>query len=185
MFNKVKPIEFLLVLVLLCLGAFARFLPHRPNFTPVLAVALFSGFYLPRKLVWLLPVLIMFISDLFLGFYSPLVMASVYSSVALSALLGLYLKKKESRWLAIGAGALFSSFLFFLITNFAVWAFTPWYSKTTAGLFQCYFLALPFFKNTLSSTVFYSVCLFSAYHLAEFWLLKFFPAKHQFVKIDK
>ncbi|MFA4818191.1 MAG: DUF6580 family putative transport protein, partial [Parcubacteria group bacterium] len=59
-----------------------------------------------------------------------------------------------------------SSITFFLVTNFAVWAFFDWYPHTWAGLITNFTLALPFFRNTLLGDVFYTGVLFGAYELA-------------------
>lgn len=147
-------------------GVAIRLLPHAPNFTPILAVALFSGSYLKKKYAFIVPVAAMFLSDIFIGTYNPLIMGSVYASMIGAVLIGTYVKKDKT-WTKIGAGALAAPVLFFLITNFAVWAFTPWYAKTFAGLIECFTLALPFFRNTLASSVIYSGAFFGAYEIAE------------------
>ena len=56
--------------------------------------------------------------------------------------------------------------IFFLLTNFSVWLFTPWYSKDISGLLYCYTLALPFFRNTLAGNVFYAFSFFGIYEMA-------------------
>lgn len=142
-----------------------RLLPHAPNFTPLLAISLFSGTYLKKKWAMTVPVAAMLLSDLLIGTYQPLVMLSVYASMLAAVGIGVYLKKDKT-WLKVGAGSLLAPVIFFLTTNFAVWAFTPWYPPTLAGLIECYTLALPFFRNTLTSTILYSTAFFGAYELA-------------------
>ena len=50
---------------------------------------------------------------------------------------------------------LISSIVFFVITNFGVWAISGMYEKNFSGLVQSYFMAIPFFHNTLISTLLY------------------------------
>ncbi len=61
--------------------------------------------------------------------------------------------------------SLLSSVIFFIITNFAVWLFSSWYPRTKEGLFLCFFLALPFFKNTLLSDLFFVPIFFYGYEM--------------------
>jgi len=184
--KKAKKLEFLLAFQILIFGILLRFLPHAPNFAPVGAVSLFAGFYFSRRTALILPLLLMLLSDFFLGFYEVLVMAAVYLSFALTVFLG-FLLKKINKLAGVPLGALFASLIFFVLTNFAVWAFTPWYSKTLTGLFQAYLMALPFFKNTLLSNFFYSAIFFGLYELGKLWLRKKLLAgeKAAFFKVVK
>jgi hypothetical protein len=99
-----------------------------------------------------------------LGFYSH--MAVVYFSFALIVCVGLWLQKRRSAFNIAGA-ALASSILFFLLTNFGVWAFGSLYPKTLEGLLACYVAAIPFFQNTLQGDLFFSVVLFGGFALLE------------------
>ncbi len=62
-----------------------------------------------------------------------------------------------------------SSILFFVVTNFGVWAFSSLYSKTMEGLITCYVAAIPFLQNTLFGDIFYTAVLFGSFALAEKW----------------
>jgi len=168
---KKKNIEFIIALLFILIGVSLRLLPHTPNFTPIAAVALFGGVYFSKKIALILPLVAMLISDIFIGFYEPKLMFFVYGSFVLSVVLGFWLKKHKN-WYMVGGSAILSSILFFLITNFAVWAFTPWYAKTLSGIYQCYLMALPFFRNTLIGDLFYATVFFGAYELAVFCLKK-------------
>jgi hypothetical protein len=65
---------------------------------------------------------------------------------------------------AVVAGTtLASSALFFVVTNFGVWAMQSWYPKTAAGLIDCYALAIPFLRNTVAGDVFYVAAMFGIY----------------------
>ncbi|HKK11665.1 MAG TPA: DUF6580 family putative transport protein, partial [Flavobacteriaceae bacterium] len=57
------------ILLFIVAAALFRLLPHLPNVTPVTAMALFSGVYFTnKKYAFLIPLLVMFLSDIVLGF---------------------------------------------------------------------------------------------------------------------
>lgn len=149
--------------------ALIRLMPHPWNFTPIAAMALFGGTYLNRKYALIIPLAAMLISDYFIGFYDIRLMIAVYGSFLLIGLMGVWLKNHKSIFNVISA-SLSGSILFFLITNFAVWAFSSWYAKDFSGLIYCYTLALPFFKNTLMGDLFYTGALFGFYETVMLWM---------------
>jgi len=167
--KKIQITEVAIAVLLVLIGVGSRLLLHPPNFTPIAAIALFAGVYLPRRTALILPVAAMVISDIFIGYYEISLMAVVYGSFLLCVFLGFWLKKNK-KWYTIGGSAILGAVLFFIITNFAVWAFTPWYAKTFVGLIQCYFIALFFFKNTLLGNLFYVSVFFGSYELARAWV---------------
>ncbi len=164
--EKIPEIILFLVFVLVSVGM--RLLPHAPNFTPVAAIALFGGVYFSKKMAFVLPIAAMVISDIFIGYYEPALMASVYGSFILCVILGFWLKNHK-KWYTILGSSVVGAVLFFLITNFSVWAFTPWYPKTFSGIIQCYLMALPFFRNTLLGDLFYVTVFFGSYELIKIW----------------
>ena len=141
----------------------ARLLPHIPNTAPVGALALFLGLRLSgwHKIPLLLVVL--FVTDLLIGFYNPYVMLSVYGSFLLILALGSLNKKYADKFSFVLGGSLLGSFLFFIITNAAVWAFGTMYTHTWAGLILCYALALPFFGYTLLGDIFWNTAFYSGH----------------------
>lgn len=169
-----KKAEFLIALVFILIGISLRFLPHPPNFSPVTAIALFGGVYFSRKIALIVPIIVLIISDIFIGYYELTLMASVYGSFLLVVGLGFWLKKRK-KWYNILGCTLFGSLLFFIITNFAVWAFTPWYDKTISGFIQCYLMALPFFKNALLGNLVFVPIFFGAYEMARKLYQRFYP----------
>ncbi|MCX6759121.1 MAG: hypothetical protein NT012_00910 [Candidatus Nealsonbacteria bacterium] len=171
--KKGKILEFSIALFLILIGVSLRFLPHPPNFSPVIAISLFGGVYFSKRIAFILPILIMLISDIFIGYYEIGLMASVYGSFVLCVFLGSWLKEHK-KWQTILGSSILSALIFFILTNFAVWAFTPWYAKTFSGIIQCYLMALPFFKNTLLGNFFYVAVLFGTYEIAEIWIRKKF-----------
>jgi hypothetical protein len=85
--------------------------------------------------------------------------------------------RRYLKWYSVPTASLISSLAFFLITNFAVWAFFSWYPHTFAGLVSCFTLALPFFRNTLLGDLVYSGIFFGAYELMLFLAAKRVTAK--------
>ena len=150
------------------LSIVARLLPHPANFTPIAALALFAGVYGTRISKWylLLPLGAMLASDLFVGFYEWQTMAVVYASFFAIALLGLLVRMFEVRLQTVVLGTLSGSLLFYLTTNFAVWAFSGMYALTFDGLMLSYYMALPFFKFTLLGDLFYVSLFFGIYEFA-------------------
>lgn len=141
---KLKFIAFLIGI-----AALSRLLPHPFNFTPIGAIALFSGVYISNKrLAFALPLLTLLFSDILLqivngsGFYKD--MFFVYGSFALVVGLGVFLKGKEQRQ-TIMVASLVGSILFFLITNFGTWLmYDNMYVNSGQGLLSCYIAGIPF-----------------------------------------
>ena len=128
------------LIALLCAIAAAaalRLVPHPPNFSPIDAMALFSGAYLGRRgaLAFAAPLGALVLSDLVLGFYHG--MATVYFSVALIVLLGSVALNRVSA-VRVAAAAIASSILFFAVTNFGMWLWSGIYPRTLGGLEACY-----------------------------------------------
>ncbi|HAF14142.1 MAG TPA: hypothetical protein DCK99_10690 [Blastocatellia bacterium] len=161
--------RFVVVALIILAAAASRLIPHPPNLASITAVALFGGAYLnDKRLALLVPVAALLLSDLVLGFYSH--MEIVYGSFLIVVCIGFWLQRRRSA-LRIAGAALASSVIFFVVTNFGVWAFEPLYSKTAAGLLACYVAAIPFFQNTLVGDAVYTTVLFGGFALAE----KLFP----------
>ncbi len=145
----------ILVIALAAYGVLARLIPHSPNFVPITALALVGGLYLPRKMAYIVPSAAMLASDLFIGFYHPLIMVSVYGCLLFATYMGTWAKKHKNVG-TIVAVTFASSILFYFATNTMVWAFGALYPRTFAGLMESYYLALPFFRNSLLSDFFYT-----------------------------
>ena len=145
-----------IVLFLYFIGfiALSRIIPHPPNFTPVIAMAIFMP-YLTRNLTsaMLVPLSSMFVSDLVLGLHSS--MFWVYGSILIGTTLSHYTMSIKKTYVHLGSNALLSATIFFVITNFAVWMSGTMYPLTMDGLILCYTMAIPFFGNTLAGTLFY------------------------------
>ena len=151
----------LIIPAIIIFAAFTRLMPHPPNFTPIIAMGLFGGAYLKdKRWALMLPVIAMLISDLFLGFHGTMIW--VYGSLIIITAMGFLLNSgvtlKNGAIATIGG-----SLLFFVVTNFGVWTFGSFYPKTVEGLISCYSAGIPFFGNTLASSVFYSGLMFFGY----------------------
>jgi len=149
----------MLAISLIIMGILLRFIPHTANFTPVAAIAIFAGVYLNKKQALIVPLLLMVLSDLFLGMHN--VVLFTWGSFVLVALLGIWAKNHKT-FKVIVSTAIVSSVLFYLITNFGVWAM-GWYPRTAKGLLDCYILGLPFLRAFTAATLVYTVVFFGAY----------------------
>ena len=161
-FNKNLKNYFLPICLILVLS-FSRLIPHPWNFTPILAVGIFSGFYFKNFILSLFIVVFsMFLGDLYLGFHST--MFFTYISLAVAVVIGLFIK--HFKFTEILFSGLASSVCYFIITNFGAWLTLEMYEKNFAGLLQSYVLAIPFFHNTLISTFLYLIVLKLIFDLA-------------------
>jgi hypothetical protein len=161
-------------------AAASRLVPHPHNFAPVTAMALFGGAcFLQKRWAFVVPLAAMFLSDLVIGFRG-LVWADYaqmgvgYGCLALIVPLGFWLQGRRKLLPIVGA-TLGGSFVFFVVTNFAVWALQPLYPvprypSTMEGLGMCFTQALPFFWNTLRGDAVYATALFGGLALIENWL---------------
>jgi hypothetical protein len=172
----------ILLVIMVLSTACLRFLPFAfpiPfHFSPVNAIALFSGAYFANRFQsFLVPLLSIWVSDLFLNylymhqfqpFYSGFYWQ--YGTYILLVILGSFLTSK-SRVTPIVISSLSASLLFFVITNFGVWFSFNMYPKTFAGLVLCYEAAIPFFKTTLISDMCFTTLLFGI----AVWVNKKYP----------
>ncbi len=157
----------MLALFLLILGIASRLVIHVPNFTPVLALALFGGVYLSPRRAVVMPLVLMMVSDLLIGGHNTIFFT--WGSVALISLLGLLIRSRKN-FRNIAGMSILSAILFFVVTNIGVWLMM--YPKTVIGLQMCFLAALPFFRDTLVSTLVYSFVLFGGYELLAQWVAK-------------
>jgi len=153
----------MLALIIITLGILSRVIVHTPNFTPVLSLSLLGGIYLKGRQALLVPLALMVISDLIIGFY-PMIFFS-WGSILLISALGIWIREKKNLANVLG-GSLASAVIFFIVSNFGAWL--ALYPHTMNGLRECYILAVPFFRSTLVSSVGYSLVFFTGFE----WLLK-------------
>lgn len=159
-----------IVLCFVLFAAVVRILPHPWNFTPVGAMALFSGAKLGRSWkAFLFPLAALFLGDLFIGFHR--LMPVIYFSFCLSVLIGIAFRHRQSLK-PLSAATFLGALQFFLVTNFAIWALGNTYPHSLAGLSACYIAGIPFLGNTLASDACYALLFFGGFSLAE----RFSPA---------
>ena len=150
--KQIVIIAFMLVAILF------RLIPHLPNFTPVTAIALFGGLYFTNKsMAYLVPMFIMVLSDLFLGFST--ISIFVYAAFLGVSFIGTQTKKPSVFTILLG------SLSFFVITNFGVWLLS--YPKNWTGFIECYTLAIPFFRNSLLGDFFYSSVMILGFNFVQ------------------
>ncbi|HEY6863514.1 MAG TPA: DUF6580 family putative transport protein [Burkholderiales bacterium] len=157
-----------LVVLLIVMALAGRLLPHPDNFTPVLAIALFGGAMLPGAAAFAVPVTALFLSDLALGNSFGWMTAVVYGAFLAGTGIGRWLATQRT-WTRTGFAAVGGSLLFYLVTNFAVWALpgnhAPLYPPTLDGLAESYWMGLPFLRNGLAGDLFWTAVLFGAFDL--------------------
>jgi hypothetical protein len=162
--------RFWFLTIIILIAAISRLFPHIPNFTPITAMALFGGVYFKNKpSAFLVPLSAMFISDCILelltgwGFHNTI--AYVYISIVLITGIGMFLKRTLSVQTVL-LGSVSSSVLFFIITNFGVWAASG-FQHGAAGLSATYLKGVPFFAPTLAGDIFFNGILFGSFYLAQ------------------
>ena len=161
--NKIVKPKFIFITSAIAIAAASRLLPHPDNFTPIAAMALFGGVHFSnKKLAFIVPLLAMILSDIFIGFHN--LIAYVYISFFITTTIGFFLRK-NLRIHSVLIASLISSVLFFLITNFGVWA-AGGMKGGVAGLTAVYELGIPFFRNTFTGDLMYNAILFGSFYLA-------------------
>ena len=121
----------------------SRLLPFAENFTPLLAVAVFAPTVVENKIAqWFLPISVLFVTDLFLGFYT--IMPIVYLTMVLATYISTYVR---SLYLA----GILSTLTWHVVVNASVWVT----GHGTTSLLQTYIQAIPFDLNLLFGTLCY------------------------------
>lgn len=155
----------LLAIAVRFLPFMGSFVPHAWHFTPLAASLLFFGARGSRRQMWI-PLAMLAATDVILTKFMynyPVTWDHLVTWAWYAAILwlGTNLREKAGFWRVTGA-ALTSSVSFFVISNFAVWAAWPqMYPRSFAGLMQSYTLALPFFRGTVTSDLFFSLAMFA------------------------
>lgn len=166
----------LAAVLIIVVSAIYRVSPLRQyGFAPQIAIAIFSGFLFAdnKKWAFALPLLSMFLSDVFYqilfsmkltpiqGFYGYGQIIN-YALFALVTCVGFFIK--QFNFVKIAAAAITAPTIFFLLSNFSVWAGNGGYqrSKSVGGLIATYVDAIPFYKNSVIGTMIFSVVLFGS-----------------------
>ncbi|MEI8293425.1 MAG: DUF6580 family putative transport protein [bacterium] len=156
----------------------AGLLPELPNFSPVSAVAFCGGLFLPGIFAWIVPVSILFVSDVALA---ALIGYPVFSSgqfVSWGCMLmvvaaGRLVSKGSFSILLFFSGLIGSGILFYILTNTAAWIENPAYPRGLDGLWMSLTTGLPgfapswvFFRNAISSDLIFGLLLLGGWALA-------------------
>jgi hypothetical protein len=153
----------LLAVLFVVLAAASRVVPHPWNFTPMIAVALFGGARIERS--WLAAIAVvgcLALGDIVLGAFPYGGMEWVYGSMLLVVATGRLLRTRTGM-VATLVAALGAGFVFFVVTNFAVFIGGGLYPRTAAGFVECYTAALPFYRNQIVGDVLFTSALFGLY----------------------
>ena len=166
--EKINPKTLTLIAIVVAVSLY-RIFPHPHNITPVMALALFAGTYFEKKwMAFAVPLVSMFLADLFLGLHNTIIF--VYGAMAIAVLIGFWLQNRVSSLKVIGA-TISSSLIFFIISNIGVWLVSGYYSKSWAGLIECYTMALPFLQRSMMGDLLFSGVLFLSYwQIQKHWL---------------
>ena len=134
--------------------AVTRLIPHPPNFTSLIALSFYVPIFFGLRFI---PAIIgsFLITDLFLGFHS--LQFFTWGSVLIIGYLSKYFTANFKTRIS---GVLIGSLLFFIISNFGVWAIGSTYTMDLQGLISCYVAGIPFFDETLLSTIIFSITIF-------------------------
>ena len=181
--NPVHPginfvMKYRLAFALVALAAITRLLPHPHNFTPIGAIALFGAAYFNRQWLMLaIPFAALFLTDLFInnviyreiygGKFTMITSGWIYLAFALIMLAGMGILKNKVTGVRVLGASISASAIFFLVTNFSVWAESGMYPKTAAGLAACYTAGIPFLGNTILGDLFFSAAMFGVYEWAK------------------
>ena len=165
--------------IIILLAAFTRIMPHPPNFSPMAAIGLFGAAHFAKKWqAFFIPLLGIWLSDLVINnfFYRNSDSSIVwfyngfywqYISYIIIIFTGLFIFNKGVSLSKTFSGIVGSSGIFFLVSNFGVWAGSGMYSKNIAGLISCYIAGIPFMNNTIISDFLFTTVLFGSYYLIQ------------------
>jgi len=180
--------------LLILAASLYRAWPDRPyGFAPQMAMALFGGAIIKdKRMAFLLPLISMLISDVFYqvlyinglteikGFYGGQWIN--YLLIASITLFGFLMKKITA--LRVLAFSMSGSIIFFLLSNFAVWAGGGGFGrpKTFEGLMMCYYDGLAFLRdygavkgfygNLFLGDIFFCTLLFGSFFLLNRFVLE-------------
>lgn len=166
-----------LPIAVVLLALISRFIPHAHNFAPFGAIALFGATYFQdKKLAFIVPVFSAWLSGVLLN---NTIYSNIYPEFVLfdkdilwqamayicTMLVGFFLLRSKATLPRVLMGALSSSMLFFIITNFGFWTTGMMYPLNTSGLIACFTAALPFYQSTLLGDLIYTSLFFGLYYL--------------------
>lgn len=172
-----KTLRFSLVLLFIVVIISLRFaLVDFANFAPITAAGIFAVYYLRNK--WLaitIPLVAFFASDLLLELQTGNALYAGrsfdYIAIIAAIVIAYFIFQKSQNWKSVLSAAVIGSLSFFIISNFAVWAFGNMYVKSIDGLVQCFVNAIPFYRGTFAGDLIFTGVFFGFFEV----LLLTFP----------
>ncbi len=156
-----KNTDIIFFSLILILASFCRLIvpESMPNFSPIGAIALFSGACIAdRRMAIIFPLAALLLSDMVIGLHST--MLFTYTGFIGILILGRFIKPRFG--LSMVVTSLAGSLFFYIVTNFGYWMmYSP--EKSLGGLYKAYFDAIPFFRNTIAGDLFFSTLLFGLF----------------------
>ena len=134
-----------------------------PNFTPTLSLIIFASYYFRNLTISSSIVLLsQIVSDIFIGFYSYIFF--VYGSFLVIIYIAPIIMKKLTT-MSVLVTSVISPTINIIISNFGVWFAGSLYTRDLNGLIECYVAGLPFYDESLLSTILFSYTIFIIYKL--------------------
>jgi len=154
--NKSKV---LIAIFIVLLGVLSRVFLNKliaiPNFEMVTSLSLVSGSFLGGVFAPLIPLLIIFLSDIYFG--NSIIYLFTWSAFVLIGIFGVIFKRNSKYYfLKITSGGIISVLFFYLWTNFGWWLTSGMYPMNSQGLIICYLAAIPFLRNQLASVLIFT-----------------------------
>jgi len=144
-----------------------RLIPHLPNVTPMTSLSLFAGSKLSRLATSVTAILLaLLISDIALAFLFGYPIFSYWTIFTYTGFVGVTLvgtRIKNLSYKNLPLWLVGSTFGYWLWTNFGVWLTSDMYTKTFAGLINCYLMALPFLRSALLGDLIWGMVIFGAF----------------------
>lgn len=182
--DRFWKISALIGLIFLAVGE-RLWLDLGPNVELVTTVTLVSAFYLGKHSAWIITLVVLAITDIFLG--NSMIMLFTWSAYLIIAFVAYFLKRFTTTpgkriGLATLGGAI-SSLWFYLWTNFGVWLLDSYgmYTRDVFGLVHSYIMGLPFLKNQLLSNLFFIPIAFVIIELSRMIIKSLKTDKHRIV----
>ena len=189
--KSLQPRTTALIIMILLAAAFrlmqsSNVFSFMSNVTPVGAIALFGGcYFVDRWKAFLVPLLVLFISDVLLNriyyfdhwtfFYSGAYW--IYGSFALIVMIGHFIGKVTM--LNITLAGVAAAITHFIVSDFGTWAGggtdittgLP-FTLDMNGLLKSYYLALPFLRNMMIGNLVFCAILFGSFE----WMQRKYPS---------
>ena len=151
--------DLMIPIIMMTLLVVSRMISDIPNFTATIALVMFTSYLIRDKFLSVLVILVsQIISDLYIGIYSS--MFFVYGAYVFIALLSPIIMNKLS-FKSVLISSLVTPTIFYIVSNFGVWITGSTYPLSLDGLIMCYVAGIPFFDETLLSTVVFSVTIYA------------------------